>query len=59
MNELIQAAIVYIDLIVTGSEAHNLRKASQGGGNLWIEKDKRNRHFNVRAVIVKLQHSPL
>ena len=28
--------IVYSDLIVTGSEAHISRKASQGGGNLWI-----------------------
>ena len=35
MNEWVQTAIVYIDLIVTGSEAHISRKASQGGGNLW------------------------
>ena len=33
MNEE-QTAIVYINLVVTGSEAHNSRKASQGGGNL-------------------------
>ena len=36
MNEWIQRAIVYIDLVVTGSEAHNSLKASQGGGDLWI-----------------------
>ena len=35
MNEWIQTAIVVIDLVVTGHEAHNSRKASQGGGNLW------------------------
>ena len=38
MNEWTQTAIVYINLVVTGSEAHNSRKASRGGGNLWIER---------------------
>ena len=39
MNELIHclySCIVYINLVVTGIEAHNSRKASWGGGNLWI-----------------------
>ena len=35
MNEGIQTAIVYIDLVVTRSDAHDSRRASQGGGNLW------------------------
>ena len=37
MIEWIQTAIVYIDHGVTGSEAHDSHKASQGGGNLWID----------------------
>ena len=37
MNEWINTdAIVYVDLVVTGSEAHNVRKVSQGGGNLYL-----------------------
>ena len=36
MNEWVRTAIVYINLIATGSEAHNLHKVSQGSGNLWI-----------------------
>ena len=40
MNERVRTTIVYINLIVTGSEAHISLKASQGGGNLWIRADK-------------------
>ena len=36
MNEWVRTAIVHVDLIVTGSKAHISRKASRGGGNLWI-----------------------
>ena len=36
MNERVRTAIVYINLVVNGSEAHISRKASQGGGDLWI-----------------------
>ena len=39
-NELtVRTAIVDIDLILIGSEAHISRNASRGGGDLWIEEE--------------------
>ena len=45
MNEWVRTAIVDIDLVV-----HISRKASQGGGDLWIELQR----SNIKSALCRL-----
>ena len=49
MIKWVRTAIIYIDLIVTGSEAHT-HKASQGGGNVHNEVKVKVKVFYLSIV---------